>query len=117
MQVNEIMSKNPGVISKPLLKARLSDKQWEQIMKINDILVREYTTRREMILKRLDVTIQSFLWSEAAKVGFFFYVWFVSFATFHTYPLNLDKYIINLVLRAILSETDSDEGEPEVLIL
>lgn len=71
MQVNELMSRNPGVISKPLLKARLSDKQWEQIMKINDILVREYTTRREMILKRLDVTIQSFLWSEAAKVGFF----------------------------------------------
>uniref|UniRef100_K1RG19 Protein FAM98A n=1 Tax=Magallana gigas TaxID=29159 RepID=K1RG19_MAGGI len=66
-KVNEFMSKNPGVISKPLLKARLSDKQWEQIMKINDSLVREYTTRREMILKRLDVTIQSFMWSEAAK--------------------------------------------------
>ena len=55
-------------MSKPLLKARLSDKQWEQILKINDSLVREYTTRREMILKRLDVTIQSFMWSEAAKV-------------------------------------------------
>ncbi|XP_062619940.1 protein FAM98A-like [Saccostrea cucullata] len=66
-KVNELMSKNPGVVSKPLLKARLSDKQWEQIMKINDSLVREYTTRREMILKRLDVTIQSFMWSEAAK--------------------------------------------------
>ncbi|XP_011453107.3 protein FAM98A [Magallana gigas] len=66
-KVNELMSKNPGVMSKPLLKARLSDKQWEQIMKINDSLVREYTTRREMILKRLDVTIQSFMWSEAAK--------------------------------------------------
>lgn len=71
MQVNELMSKNPGVISNPLLKARLSDKQWEQIMKINDSLVREYTTRREMILKRLDVTIQSFMWSEAAKVKLF----------------------------------------------
>lgn len=76
MQVNQLMSKNPGVISKPLLKARLSDKQWEQIMKINDSLVREYTTRREMILKRLDVTIQSFMWSEAAKVGLFLtYSW------------------------------------------
>ncbi|XP_078314757.1 protein FAM98A-like [Crassostrea virginica] len=66
-KVNELVSKHPGVMSKPLLKARLSDKQWEQIMKINDSLVREYTTRREMILKRLDVTIQSFMWSEAAK--------------------------------------------------
>lgn len=66
--MNELVSKHPGVMSKPLLKARLSDKQWEQIMKINDSLVREYTTRREMILKRLDVTIQSFMWSETAKV-------------------------------------------------
>jgi hypothetical protein len=66
--VKEVVTKNPAVISKPLLKARLSDKQWEQIMKINDSLVREYTTRREMILKRLDVTVQSFMWSEAAKV-------------------------------------------------
>ena len=62
------MTKYPEQIGKSLLKARLSDKQWEQILKINDTLLLEYRTRREMLLKRLDVTIQSFMWSDAAKV-------------------------------------------------
>ena len=62
------MTKYPGQIGKPLLKARLSDKQWEQILKINDSLVLEYQMRREMLLKRLDVTIQSFMWADTAKV-------------------------------------------------
>lgn len=29
----------------------------------------EYDVRRKMLLKRLDVTVQSFGWSERAKVG------------------------------------------------
>ncbi|KAK3092826.1 hypothetical protein FSP39_007657 [Pinctada imbricata] len=66
-KVKELITQNPNQIGKPLLKARLSDKQWAQLMKINDSLTREYTTRREMILKRLDVTVQSFMWSDTAK--------------------------------------------------
>lgn len=66
-KVKELMTKYPGQIGKPLLKARLSDKQWEQILKINDSLGLEYQMRREMLLKRLDVTIQSFMWADTAK--------------------------------------------------
>ena len=63
------MSKIPSDhISKPLLKARLSDKQWDSVMFINQALIQEYECRREMLLKRFDVTIQSFRWSERAKV-------------------------------------------------
>ena len=57
------------MISKPLLKARLSDKQWDNVKFINTALHQEYHCRREMLLKRLDVTIQSFKWSDKAKVS------------------------------------------------
>ena len=63
------MSKYPDQIGKPLLKTRLSDKQWEHILFVNNVLSDEYRVRREMLLKRLDVTIQSFKWSDKAKVG------------------------------------------------
>ena len=55
-------------MSKPILKARLSEKQWKDVEFINDALRNEYETRRDMMLKRLDVTIQSFKWSDRAKV-------------------------------------------------
>jgi len=41
-------------------KAKLSD--------INEVLKQEYQFRREMLIKRLDVTIQSLLWSDRLKV-------------------------------------------------
>lgn len=66
-KVKELMTKYPNQVGKPLLKARLSDNQWDQILKINDSLAIEYQTRREMLLKRLDVTIQSFMWADTAK--------------------------------------------------
>ena len=67
-QIKEVVSQNPDQIGKPLLKVRLSPKQWDNVNRINVILSEEYTTRREMLLKRIDVTIQSFMWSEKAKV-------------------------------------------------
>lgn len=36
---------------------------------MNQALVNEYEVRRKMLLKRLDVTVQSFGWSDRAKVG------------------------------------------------
>uniref|UniRef100_A0A2C9LAT8 Protein FAM98A n=1 Tax=Biomphalaria glabrata TaxID=6526 RepID=A0A2C9LAT8_BIOGL len=62
-----LMSQNPELAGKPLLKVRMSDQQWAQILEINAYLSEEYRLRREMLLKRLDVTIQSFNWSEKAK--------------------------------------------------
>jgi protein FAM98B len=55
-------------MGKPILKAHLSPKQWENVNFINQALEQEYECRREMLLKRLDVTIQSFRWSERVKV-------------------------------------------------
>ncbi|MCJ8736459.1 hypothetical protein PDJAM_G00012710 [Pangasius djambal] len=40
---------------------------WEKIEAINQALVNEYEVRRKMLLKRLDVTVQSFGWSDRAK--------------------------------------------------
>ena len=68
-QLKELISKVPQEqVSKPLLKVRLSDKQWSTVEKVNLALCKEYECRREMLLKRLDVTVQSFKWSDKAKV-------------------------------------------------
>lgn len=69
VKIKEMMSKNPNQLGKSLMKTRLSDKQWAHILNINNSLSAEYNTRREMLLKRLDVTIQSFMWSDKAKLN------------------------------------------------
>ncbi len=69
-KIKELLAKVPkDHVSKPILKARLSDKQWDNVKYINQALTQEYECRREMLLKRLDVTIQSFKWSDRAKVS------------------------------------------------
>jgi len=73
VQLKELISKCPEAISRPLLKARLSDKQWEAVMLVNHALRQEYECRRQMLLQRLDVTILSFQWSDRAKVSAFAY--------------------------------------------
>lgn len=47
--------------------AELSDKQWRHLEKTMSELELEYRLRREMLLKRLDVTVQSFRWSPRAQ--------------------------------------------------
>lgn len=59
----------PKLISSPLFTGVLSENQWNILEKIQDEMMTEYQLRREMLLKRLDVTIQSFQWSGKAKVG------------------------------------------------
>ncbi|KAK0046897.1 protein FAM98A [Biomphalaria pfeifferi] len=49
-----VMTQNPELAGKPLLKVRMSDQQWAQILEINAYLSEEYRLRREMLLKRLD---------------------------------------------------------------
>lgn len=51
----------PHYLDKPLIDVELSTKQWEQLGKLQEEMHKEYTTRRDMLLKRLDVTVQSFL--------------------------------------------------------
>lgn len=38
-----------------------------ELEKINGVLSAEYECRRRMLIKRLDVTVQSFSWSDRAK--------------------------------------------------
>ncbi|AWP16337.1 putative protein FAM98B-like [Scophthalmus maximus] len=52
----------------PVLKKPLSGEQWEKLHNINTTLSSEYECRRRMLIKRLDVTVQSFGWSDRAKV-------------------------------------------------
>jgi hypothetical protein len=60
-QVKENVDKaSPEVVGKPLFVGVLSDKQWHQLSALQNELREEYCMRREMLLKRLDVTIQSF---------------------------------------------------------
>ncbi|XP_052476078.1 protein FAM98A [Carassius gibelio] len=67
-KLKEALSKvPPSHIGEPLLKKPLGPVHWEKIEAINQALVNEYEVRRKMLLKRLDVTVQSFGWSERAK--------------------------------------------------
>lgn len=56
-------------IGSPLFnpKNSLKAEQWTKIDKIHSMLEYEYNMRRKMLMTRLDVTIQSFKWSERIK--------------------------------------------------
>ncbi|XP_032821125.1 protein FAM98A-like [Petromyzon marinus] len=67
-KVVQVLGKLPGAtMEKPLLQAELSPPQWERLENINQVMLSEYELRRKMLLKRLDVTVQSFGWSEKAQ--------------------------------------------------
>ncbi|KAI4903937.1 hypothetical protein NFI96_031940 [Prochilodus magdalenae] len=67
-ELKEALSKvPPSHVGGPLLKKPLGPMHWEKIEAINQALVNEYEVRRKMLLKRLDVTVQSFGWSDRAK--------------------------------------------------
>ncbi|KAH0512733.1 Protein FAM98B [Microtus ochrogaster] len=67
-KVKDILSKvQKNHVGKPLLKVDLSSEQAEKLERINDALCCEYECRRRMLMKRLDVTVQSFGWSDRAK--------------------------------------------------
>ena len=51
-----------------LLAQPLSQEQWATLDKVNEALTKDYTVRRQMLLTRCDVTVQSFRWCDRAKV-------------------------------------------------
>ncbi|CAD6999406.1 protein FAM98A [Ceratitis capitata] len=59
----------PGVLSEPLLRLEkpLTDGQWKKLDAIYADLDAEYNMRRQMLLARLEVTIQSFQWSDKMR--------------------------------------------------
>ncbi|XP_052123077.1 protein FAM98B isoform X2 [Frankliniella occidentalis] len=67
-RLKEVISKAPAdLLSQPLFQGVLTDKQWHQLSNIQRDLHDEYRMRREMLIKRLDVTVQSFQWSDRVK--------------------------------------------------
>ncbi|XP_077096265.1 protein FAM98B [Siphateles boraxobius] len=68
-QVNVLLKQLPDThIGDPAFKSSLHPDQWSELEKINGALSAEYECRRRMLIKRLDVTVQSFSWSDRAKV-------------------------------------------------
>ncbi|XP_069008584.1 protein FAM98B [Embiotoca jacksoni] len=57
-----------ATVGDPALKKPLDGEQWAVLRSINAVLSSEYECRRKMLIKRLDVTVQSFGWSDRAKV-------------------------------------------------
>ncbi|KAM9853667.1 protein FAM98C [Aulostomus maculatus] len=51
----------------PLLKSSLSLEQWMQLLKINEVLSEDYRCRQQMMIKRFQVTLESFAWGEKQK--------------------------------------------------
>ncbi|XP_067942238.1 protein FAM98A-like isoform X2 [Watersipora subatra] len=66
-KLRELITRFPSAVGTPLLKAQLTAAQWQKVLHYNSRLTQEYNLRQEMLRKRLDVTIQSFLWSDRAK--------------------------------------------------
>ncbi|XP_067875224.1 protein FAM98A-like isoform X2 [Heterodontus francisci] len=56
-----------GGVGKPLLSRSLEPDQWEHLKGIHQAMCLEYDCRRQMLISRLDVTVQSFHWSEGAQ--------------------------------------------------
>lgn len=55
------------IIGKCIFDGYLSESQWQTLNDVCQDLYHEYKIRREMLLTRLDVTIQSFQWSDRTK--------------------------------------------------
>ncbi|CAL8094101.1 unnamed protein product [Calicophoron daubneyi] len=58
----------PNHMGKPVIPMTgFSDRQWSQVSRIAALFQQEYSSREATMLKRLDVTVQSFKWSDKAK--------------------------------------------------
>lgn len=71
-RLNENLQATPDAekrIGKSLFnpKKSMNEEQWHQIAKLQAALEEEYNLRRKMLMTRLDVTVQSFKWSDKIK--------------------------------------------------
>lgn len=65
---SQLLSMLPKVyLGKPLLTKMLNQEQWKLLMEINSSLCDDFQMRRELLLTRLDVTVQSFKWADRLK--------------------------------------------------
>lgn len=67
-KLKEVLGRLPANhVGDPLLSKQLGPLHMEKVEALNQALVNEYQVRRKMLLTRLDVTVQSFSWSDRAK--------------------------------------------------
>ncbi|XP_053340715.1 protein FAM98C [Clarias gariepinus] len=64
---SRIASLPEGKVQEPLLKTNLNSTQWSELNQINRSLCKDYDCRRQMMIKRFHVTLQSFAWGERGK--------------------------------------------------
>uniref|UniRef100_A0A8C6T3K3 Protein FAM98B n=1 Tax=Neogobius melanostomus TaxID=47308 RepID=A0A8C6T3K3_9GOBI len=57
----------PSDTISPLLNTSLTPEQWVKLEKINDILSSDYKCRRQMMVKRFQVTLESFGWGDKVE--------------------------------------------------
>lgn len=57
----------PSDTINPLLSSSLSPEQWVKLEKINDVMSSDYKCRRQMMVKRFQVTLESFAWGDKDK--------------------------------------------------
>jgi len=55
-------------LGRSMVSQRLTPDPWSTLDQINVALTQEYAVRREMLLTRADVTVQSLSWADKAKV-------------------------------------------------
>jgi len=66
-KILDVMKGKEANIGTPVIKYAHDSAYWKQMTEINEALTSEYKLRRSMLLKRVDVTISSFTWSDQAK--------------------------------------------------
>ncbi|KAK1131501.1 hypothetical protein K0M31_017783 [Melipona bicolor] len=67
-KLTEVLKTAPSeLVGQPLITHEFSEEDWNDLQHIQQELHDEYRMRRDMLLKRLDVTVQSFLWSDKIK--------------------------------------------------
>ncbi|XP_043517182.1 protein FAM98B isoform X4 [Frieseomelitta varia] len=67
-KLTEVLKTAPSeLVGQPLITHEFSEEDWNDLEHIQQELHDEYRMRRDMLLKRLDVTVQSFLWSDRIK--------------------------------------------------
>ncbi|CAL1271694.1 unnamed protein product [Larinioides sclopetarius] len=66
-KVKEHIAKDPEVLPPPALEESFSAEQWDTLSDLYKDFLQDYQVRRELLLTRLEVTIQSFKWGEGSK--------------------------------------------------
>ncbi|XP_033832418.1 protein FAM98C [Periophthalmus magnuspinnatus] len=63
-EVESRMTNLPSDAISPLLKTSPNPEQWVKLKKLNEVLSKDYKCRKQMMIKRFQVTLESFTWGD-----------------------------------------------------